>query len=392
MLKLFENFRRGCFFLLSPFLVMVLFSVGRGLGNTSLLLYFLAGLFLIPEIIKRKDFGLYAFAVYSILFLATFLINSDDLTPKSVIVFWLSSLAYVYASSINEFKMDEKSKNMLISVLGIGLLAVIFDYMAFFYDSEFRASTFVNVMVLAVIFPVAFLLDDRKIRFMVIGMMSALIALSDSRTEILAIAISVIFYFCFVFRKMLFMVAGMLLALVSTVFFIFNSYVNDGQYDTLIKVLSKISSKRTDLWMAALQSPPENILLGGGLGNSAHVIMQYNPKHLHNLFIEMYWEVGVLGALAILALSVYVLSYLVKSYRYLEGGERNMVSVLGACYISLVIVCCLDKGFNTVFFSFFYFAILGVIFSVCKGFLNRRTMDFSSEAGTGKGDLKRSNV
>src|SRR5690554_2187000 len=225
MLMFFNQYKKGSFFLISPFLVMVLFSVGRGLGNIGLLIYFLAGLFLVSGAVKKKDFGLYVFFLYSILFAGSFLINLSNLSIKSVIVFWLSSLAYLYASSINEYEFGKESKSILISALWIAILSVVFDYMAFFYNSEFRPSTFVNVMVLAVIFPVVFLLDDRRIIIPVLGLISVLIIFSDSRTEVLAVIMSLIFYFCFVFRKIIFMFLGFIFSLVLSLLFIFNSYI-----------------------------------------------------------------------------------------------------------------------------------------------------------------------
>lgn len=373
MLRLPHMQDKAYWFLFSPFLIMVFFSIGRGLGNTSLFLYTVAGVFLLPKVFREKDFGLYVFILYSLVFFGAAVVNENDLINKSVVVFWLSSLSYLYALYFSGFRFGLSSRSMLISILLVGLIPILFDYWTIIGDDSLSVATHVSVMVLAVIFPIVFLFKRKDFFVILIVVMSALLLFAESRTEVLAVLISIAFYFCFLYRKMRVLLFSIVFVVLVSVIVTLGFIFSEGGYETLLKALSHVSSKRTDLWIQALLNPPENMLLGGGLGNSADVISSYAPKHLHSLVIEMWWEIGVLGVLSIFLLTIYSLSSLVFSYKEVSGDERKVVSVLGACYTSLVTVCLLDKGFNSVFFSFFYFALLGTLYSVCKGFIYKST-------------------
>ncbi len=80
--------------------------------------------------------------------------------------------------------------------------------------------------------------------------------------------------------------------------------------DTLSGVVDRFSAGRTAMWRQALASPPERLLVGVGLGNTAlHqrvLTIDRGPKrppvvvkHLHNFVLDCWYETGLLGITAL---------------------------------------------------------------------------------------------
>ena len=91
--------------------------------------------------------------------------------------------------------------------------------------------------------------------------------------------------------------------------------------------LDAFTAGRTVLWRQAIQHPPERVWLGVGIGNGSHAgeVLRFKigegwheVKHLHNFLLDAWYETGLLGLGALLALIGVVFGRLVRVWRRLS--------------------------------------------------------------------------
>ncbi|WP_428610684.1 O-antigen ligase family protein, partial [Sedimenticola sp.] len=134
--------------------------------------------------------------------------------------------------------------------------------------------------------------------------------------------------------------------------------------------LDRLSSKRLTIWSTALSHPPDNILMGVGLHRSIEFLPQISyVKHLHNLFIEIWYETGLLGLLAYLLLLVLLFWGAPRAYRMFEGIDRRVYAVFFASGMAALIGGLLDKGYLhplTRYYMLFCFSVLYLYHRRCR--------------------------
>ncbi len=71
---------------------------------------------------------------------------------------------------------------------------------------------------------------------------------------------------------------------------------------SVYQTLNRISSQRLSIWKHALESPPERIWTGAGMGRSKDSASAHEAqvKHLHNFMLDCWYETGRLGLIALL--------------------------------------------------------------------------------------------
>ena len=102
-------------------------------------------------------------------------------------------------------------------------------------------------------------------------------------------------------------------------------------------VLDQLSSRRMTIWRRAIERPPAHALTGVGLGNRKNLGSldasdapsgQWRIEALHNVFMDAWYETGLLG---LAALAAFVLAGLVRLGLALRESDAGLRPWLGAC-------------------------------------------------------------
>ena len=132
--------------------------------------------------------------------------------------------------------------------------------------------------------------------------------------------------------------------------------------------LDAFTAGRTILWRQALQHPPERAWLGVGIGNGFHAREvlsfrigndQVQVKHLHNFLMDAWYETGLLGLGALLALIGAVLGRLARVWRRLSAEDRQRAGILLAAALAIMTAGLLSFGYTSRYFACYGFACLG---------------------------------
>jgi teichuronic acid biosynthesis protein TuaE len=132
--------------------------------------------------------------------------------------------------------------------------------------------------------------------------------------------------------------------------------------------LDAFTSGRTILWRQALQHPPDRRWLGVGIGNGFHAreVLSFQiggervqVKHLHNVLMDVWYETGLLGLGALLALLGAVFGRLAWGWRRLSIEDRQRAGVLLAAAFALMAAGLLSFSYSSRYFACYFFACLG---------------------------------
>lgn len=112
--------------------------------------------------------------------------------------------------------------------------------------------------------------------------------------------------------------------------------------DDLFSRLDSLSSYRLSLWTQALEHPPEHPLVGVGMGNVRHydAVMQLpgdnKVKHLHNIWMDAWYDTGLAGLSLLVAIIAYVLSGTVTAWRKMSTDTRRQAAILLTAGLTLL--------------------------------------------------------
>lgn len=132
--------------------------------------------------------------------------------------------------------------------------------------------------------------------------------------------------------------------------------------------LDAFTAGRTALWRQALAHPPAQAWLGVGMGNGAHAseVLQFQlggqthqVKHLHNFFLDAWYETGWLGLSALSALIGGVLYRLARIWRQLSTGDRQRAGIWLAAVCALMTAGLLSFSYTSRQLSCYLFFCLG---------------------------------
>ncbi|MCW8889093.1 MAG: O-antigen ligase family protein [Sedimenticola sp.] len=358
--------------LLLPVIVMASYYIGRGLGDTLQLFYLLCGLYAL----KYMDLRPYRLPVILlVLLLSLFLISVfyPDFSARSLkywMLYGLSGMVMVFTLGASVLAISEVDRRVLIGVSIALLLGVAIDLGYFFFVfNDFHPATQVNGMILATLAPLIFFYAGEKpgstvtvySLFYIFSL--AVLLVSDSRTELLMLLIGAAFYLTF-FKKKLF-VLFVIIPVILLVAIIADGYFFSSQLLTIdgsmYQWLDQLSSKRLSIWAEAIAHPPENYLTGTGMKRSIEFLNLGHAKHLHNMFIEIWYETGLLSLLVYIALLVSLLAGLRRAYQQLEGFERRIYAIFLATGSAALISGILDKSYLhplTRYYMLFCFSVL----------------------------------
>jgi O-antigen ligase len=363
-------------FLIAPAIALFSYQITRGLGNTVYVLYWVSALVLI---IRQRNFVFPAFPLllYAALLAWGALSAALSVDPHAAYGRWakyalLSSSYFItwwFVRRIPQFRLDR-----VLGMIGmVGLASFIYyaaEFLILSRSPNFQPDMQVHGLVPACLSPFTLYLLRQTIRgrrgvAVNVGYLSSLtllLASSNSLTEVfaLAAALVVLGFFIFPEGRMLRLSLGILALLLLALILMFDTTgsVLSRAYDSdesLFEVLNQLSSYRTYIWHKAIAIPPPNQWLGVGPSN----VSSYPPvvvegivtvRHLHNLFLDCWYEIGVVG------LALYVLFYAaqVRAMKLVSANRSALQQgVMYAAVAGVFVASMLEQSYASVYVAMF---------------------------------------
>ncbi|MBU1151821.1 O-antigen ligase family protein, partial [Patescibacteria group bacterium] len=296
-----------------------------------------------------------------------------------------------------------------LRVVGLGaILAVVLGFVLYvskaevrmvgpFFNTWYRSHQWPNgfALFLILIWPVLLLLLKEKFKTgkaIILGLVLSALLLSYSRGALIAfggqIVLLGVYYWRSIDKKLL--VWAVTVALLAVFFFSFTNYVRGMKY-AVVDVVEKagfenaesLTSKteRVDFWKGAIAIIKEEPLLGYGPFSFRYA---YNPHqttflgtsdHPHNIFLKIGAENGLPAMLAFLGFLISGFVLIVRRFKGLEKGDRDLVVFLGVAVAGAIAHNLIDYNFNFfvnllllfVFLTFMRSAVVGKEGGKCYG-------------------------
>ena len=201
----------------------------------------------------------------------------------------------------------------------------------------------------------------------VIAMLAALV-INDSRTEVLMALVVVAVLLAF--RIPLRWTLGAVILIFPLLLTLMHSEGRgmDQSGTDWYSIANRFTANRVVLWHGAIEHPPENVWTGAGLHNVRFYIESFSGakvKHLHNLFLDTWYDAGWLGLGALLGLlgwlTLRALGGLVDAARRAGrvGVQASAPWIAGAAAAGVTLM--LDHSYSSLSFAIFLMFALPVI-------------------------------
>lgn len=356
--------------LVAPAFIVLGYQFGRGLGNTSYLLYWVMAVIFV---VRGRQLSLPALPSFFFLALLAWgtLSASLSMAPDVAYRKWaqyalLGStyfLVWRMVRSIEGFSIDRALR--MIGVAGL----VSFAYYAarFLYLSGtpgFRPEAQLHGLVTAYLTPfVLYLLwRGRPGRWgFVLGLayllsLAVLLVLSNSLTEVLALAaaLATLSVLAIPSKRALLLALGVTVPLFIVLIALFDPSAqavlraagSDRDWST---ILNELSSYRWQIWQQALAAPPPNPWVGVGPGHVESyppVIINetFKVRHLHNLLLDVWYEIGLVG------IALYLLFYATQARgAWPTDGKHAALpwAVMNASTAAIIIAAMLEQSYRS---------------------------------------------
>lgn len=333
--------------LLAPAFIVFLFQVGRGLGNTGYVLYWMtAFVFLVRQ--RNFDLPVVASILFVVLLAWGTLSAALSVDSRSAYGTWaqyalLGSgyfITWRLVRQIPQFSMSRALK--MIGIVGLfSFVLYAVRYFVLWGAPDFRPESQIQGFVPAYLSPFTLYLLSQAFpgkRGVYLGLaylisLSLLLIFSNSLTEVLTLATALVVMAFFVIpnkRLLMLSLCGVALFFIALIL-LFDPTGTvlgqaQGQDGSWFSLLNTLSSYRTQIWYQALTFPPPNPWLGVGPGNvelyppvvitEIHIVV----RHLHNLLLDCWYEIGLVG------LVVY-LSFYGAQVRAMQSGAKNLCAL-----------------------------------------------------------------
>lgn len=163
------------------------------------------------------------------------------------------------------------------------------------------------------------------------------IVLAEGRAALLAVVAALVLYGVLVlgWRLRTLLLPGMVaaLALIGMVTVV-HVAPPEKEQETWSEIVDRISSGRTVLWRQAFAYPPESALVGVGMGNARYaekaLTLQENQqvRHFHNLFVDAWYETGLLGLAALTGWLAFILVRAWRDWLTSAAEDRRRIGLL----------------------------------------------------------------
>ncbi|MDQ1314085.1 MAG: O-antigen ligase family protein [Pseudomonadota bacterium] len=363
-----NNFHYGL--LLAPVFVVFFFQLGRGLGNTGYVLYLIAALVVLTRR-RNFDFPVAASVLFAVLLAWGTLSAALSLDPRSAYWAWakyalLGSAYFItwrLVRQIPQFSMARALKMIgAVGLLSFALFAARF--LVLWGAPDFRPESQIQGLVPAYLSPFTlyFLLQAFPgKRGVYLGLaylvgLAVLLVFSNSLTEVLALAAALVVLAFFVIpnRRWLMLSLGGVAVFFIALILLFDpagtvlGHAQD-QAGGWFPLLDELSGYRMRIWRQALAMPPPDPWLGVGPGNvglypPVVVTETHIVRHLHNLLLDCWYEIGLLGLIA-------YLSFHGAQIRAMRLGTKNMDTfhrgVMYAAVAGIFVASMLDQPYRS---------------------------------------------
>ena len=373
------------FLLLAPVFVDLLYQVGRGLGNTSYVLYWVTAVVVLART-RNLAFPPVALALYLALLAwgtlsAALSINPDGAYGKWAQYALLGTsyfITWALVRTIPEFSLERAIR--MIGIAGLlGFAYYAAQFLILSRSPDFHPEYQVHGLVPAYLAPFAlyFLWQTFKgqprvvLSLVYLVSLTLLLVFSNSLTEVvtLAGALAVLVFFVVPNKRLLMLALGGTVIVFIGLILAFDPaghVVSQAEHthEDWFTFLNQLSSFRTQLWYQAITIPPPNQWLGVGPSNvglypPVVITPTYKVGHLHNLLLDCWYELGVVG------LTLYVMFYGAQ-IRPIKADAAKLFSrqygVMYAAVAGIFVATMLEQSYRSIhaaLFVPFLFAVYG---------------------------------
>ena len=140
----------------------------------------------------------------------------------------------------------------------------------------------------------------------------------------------------------------------------------------LIEAVDDFTSYRSMLWRQALAAPPNNPLVGVGMGNTSRnrslmsmkirrtgVVAQ--AKHFHNFLFDAWYETGIIGLMSLLAWLGLMLRRGVRAWRSAAGLAQQHAGLFLAASMAILTSALFSFSYRSKPFSIYLFIFLAAL-------------------------------
>lgn len=356
--------------LVAPAIVVFFFQVGRGLGNTGYVLYWIAAVVLLLRF-RSRGYPVAATLLFLILLLWGGVSAALSVDPHSAYGAWakyaLLGSGYLLTWRLVRHVPHFSLPRTLAMIGAVGVLSFAFFAARYIFlsgSADFRPEIDIQGLVPAYLSPfvVYWILRTHpgkagvSLVLAYLAGLSLLLVFSNSLTEVLVLA-AALFVLAFAFignaRALLSVLAGLALFFVTLIVFFDSAgavlHQAPDRHAGWVSLLDELSSFRTRLWYQALTLPPPNAWLGVGPGNvdlyppvvisETHVV-----RHLHNLLLDCWYEIGFVGLAAYLAFYAVQIRAMKHGIRDYHPRERG---VMYAAVAGILVAAMLDQSYRS---------------------------------------------
>lgn len=346
-----------------PTLVPVAGMAGRAMGNILFFSYLLWALLAL----RPRDWWLppRLRLVYGVLVVLCLLSVLPAQQPGETLHFWFRWLAYllVLPITLSVLRRRELDLPSLENLLAFATSAALAIFLYRLSVGLWKGEPFtINSMALAYQFPflLAWLLWRGGLALPVRALFIALAALgmvglflADSSTEVLAALVGALVLVAVRSGTGKWVLVGIVL-LVSLVLAVeLLPKLAQLQLSDWEQLLDTWSSRRTTMWLRALENPPENLWLGVGMGNGqfAWPVSSVGVKGFHNFLFDAWYETGLLGLAALLLFLLMLAGPVVAALRTATDAVRRQSAPWQASVAAILVAASLDHSYASVSFA-----------------------------------------
>lgn len=357
-----------------PVLLPTAGVLGRALGNILFFSYLLWALLSL----RPRDWVMPTALKFSYLALVGVFLLSVSVAdkPNEALHFWFRWWVYtlVLPITLSVLARQVLDEVRLMRWLGIAAGVALFGFLILLIKAQWQGEVVartINGMALAYMLPflIAWLRNEyspgivRWLAPLLVIMAFTGLVFADSSTEVLAASIGLLVMLIFHLRYGMRVMWVALPLLFGVLAIELLPKLSQLQNTDWLKILDVWSSRRTTMWLDAINHPPENIWLGVGMGNAKYSLplLHIEVKGFHNFLFDTWYETGVLGLSVLLALLWLLFAPVVGGLRAASDELKTRCAPWVAGVVAILIVASLDHSYGSVSFAMLMLFELAVL-------------------------------
>lgn len=199
------------------------------------------------------------------------------------------------------------------------------------------------------------------------------VVLAQGRAALLGLVVGLMCYGGLVLRWRARTLAGVTI-IISALAGLYAGEYFKGQWTrhAILETVDDLTSHRSVLWRQAIAAPPDNLLIGVGMGNAhrnkAMMRMEIGPlkrvkeaKHLHNFLLDAWYETGIIGLISLLAWLGLMLRRGVRAWRCADGLAQQHAGLFLAASMAILTSALLSFSYRSKPFAIYLFILLAAL-------------------------------